>query len=45
MGPEGGGSGGEIVACGTPEEVAANKRSYTGMYLKRALSSQNRGKE
>jgi excinuclease ABC subunit A len=38
MGPEGGGRGGEIVACGTPEEVAASKRSYTGMYLKRELS-------
>ncbi|MDR4504886.1 MAG: excinuclease ABC subunit UvrA [Candidatus Scalindua sp.] len=38
MGPEGGDKGGEIVACGTPEEVAASKSSYTGMYLKRELS-------
>ncbi|MDR4496415.1 MAG: excinuclease ABC subunit UvrA [Candidatus Scalindua sp.] len=38
MGPEGGERGGEIVACGTPEEVAASERSYTGMYLKRELS-------
>jgi excinuclease ABC subunit A len=33
IGPEGGDSGGEIVAVGTPEEVAAVKRSYTGKYL------------
>ena len=35
MGPEGGDGGGEVVACGTPEEVAKNKESYTGHYLKR----------
>jgi excinuclease ABC subunit A len=39
LGPEGGDSGGEVVAQGTPEEVAASKRSYTGHYLKEALSS------
>lgn len=39
MGPEGGDRGGEIVACGTPEEVAVSKRSYTGSYLRRELSS------
>ncbi len=33
LGPEGGDNGGEVVACGTPEEVAANPRSYTGHYL------------
>lgn len=33
LGPEGGDEGGEIVAQGTPEEVAANPRSYTGQYL------------
>ncbi|MEO7383992.1 MAG: excinuclease ABC subunit UvrA [Novosphingobium sp.] len=33
MGPEGGVRGGEIVAVGTPEQVAANKASYTGGYL------------
>ncbi len=38
MGPEGGNRGGKIVACGSPEEVAASKRSYTGTYLKRELS-------
>lgn len=37
LGPEGGTKGGEIVATGTPEEVAANKKSYTGMYLKKVL--------
>ncbi len=37
IGPEGGNKGGEIVAFGTPEEVAENKKSYTGMYLKKYL--------
>jgi len=37
LGPEGGDGGGEIVAAGTPEEVAAVKESYTGMYLKPLL--------
>ncbi|MGM0571589.1 excinuclease ABC subunit UvrA [Marinobacter sp.] len=34
LGPEGGSGGGEIIAEGTPEEVARNKRSHTGRYLK-----------
>ncbi|MGI8610339.1 MAG: excinuclease ABC subunit UvrA [Candidatus Dormibacteria bacterium] len=34
MGPEGGEKGGEIVATGTPEKVAAQDRSYTGQYLR-----------
>jgi excinuclease ABC subunit A len=34
LGPEGGDGGGEIIAEGTPEEVANNKKSYTGKYLK-----------
>jgi len=38
MGPEGGNKGGEIVAVGTPEEIAKAKRSYTGQYLKKMLS-------
>lgn len=38
LGPEGGANGGEIIAEGTPEEVARNKKSYTGKYLKNALS-------
>ncbi|MCK7544270.1 excinuclease ABC subunit UvrA [Marinobacter bryozoorum] len=34
LGPEGGSGGGEIIAEGTPEEVAGNKRSHTGRYLR-----------
>ncbi len=37
LGPEGGDEGGYLVACGTPEKVAGNKKSYTGSYLKRIL--------
>ena len=39
LGPEGGSGGGEIVAQGTPEEVAKCKKSYTGKYLKPLLKS------
>ncbi len=39
LGPEGGDGGGSIVAVGTPEDVAANKHSYTGYFLKAMLSS------
>jgi excinuclease ABC subunit A len=38
LGPEGGDKGGEIVAEGTPEEIAKNPRSYTGYYLKNYLN-------
>lgn len=38
LGPEGGRSGGEIVATGTPEQVAKNKKSITGQFLKDELS-------
>ncbi|EGD58146.1 excinuclease ABC subunit A [Novosphingobium nitrogenifigens DSM 19370] len=38
MGPEGGVRGGEVVAEGTPETVAANPRSFTGQYLKPLLT-------
>ncbi len=38
LGPEGGDRGGEIVGVGTPEAIAENRRSYTGQYLKKALS-------
>ncbi|OFW62318.1 MAG: excinuclease ABC subunit A [Actinobacteria bacterium RBG_19FT_COMBO_36_27] len=34
LGPEGGNKGGRIIACGTPEEVAENKNSYTGKFIK-----------
>ncbi len=37
LGPEGGDKGGNIVVCGTPEEVAKCKKSYTGQYLKKML--------
>ena len=37
MGPDGGDRGGTVVACGTPEEVAKNKKSYTGQYVKKYL--------
>jgi excinuclease ABC subunit A len=37
LGPEGGDGGGRIIAVGTPEQIAANKDSYTGHYLKATL--------
>ena len=37
MGPEGGDGGGTVVASGTPEQVAANPKSYTGQYLAKLL--------
>jgi len=37
IGPEGGEAGGKIVAKGTPEDVANNKNSFTGKYLKKVL--------
>ena len=39
LGPEGGGQGGNLVVCGTPEEVAQCAASYTGQYLKEKLSA------
>ena len=39
LGPEGGSGGGEIVAVGTPEDVAAVKASYTGQFLKERLKA------
>jgi excinuclease ABC subunit A len=39
IGPEGGDGGGEIVAVGTPEEVADEPRSHTGRYLKEMLNA------
>ena len=41
LGPEGGQEGGRIVAQGTPEHVARNKKSYTGQILARALNGSN----
>ena len=37
MGPEGGDGGGEVVACGTPEEIAKARWSYTGYYVNKML--------
>ena len=41
LGPEGGINGGEVVATGTPEQIAKNERSYTGRFLKKALKYSN----
>lgn len=38
LGPEGGKNGGQIVCCGTPEEIAECESSYTGKYLKEKIS-------
>ena len=40
LGPEGGAGGGEIVAQGTPEQVAGNRKSHTGQFLKRILAGE-----
>lgn len=37
IGPEGGDRGGTVIAKGTPEEIAKNKKSYTGIYVKKML--------
>ena len=37
LGPEGGDKGGEVIAVGTPEDVAKNEKSYTGRYLQQVL--------
>jgi len=39
LGPDGGSRGGNIVAEGTPEQVAKNKKSYTGQFLAEVLNS------
>ncbi len=41
LGPEGGDKGGNIVCFGTPEQVAENKNSYTGKYLKKIFEAQH----
>lgn len=43
LGPEGGSGGGEIIAEGTPEDVAKNKASYTGHFLKILLAKKRKG--
>jgi excinuclease ABC subunit A len=42
IGPEGGSGGGQLVAKGTPEEVAGNTKSFTGKYLKKVLAKEKR---
>jgi excinuclease ABC subunit A len=37
LGPEGGDDGGRVVGCGTPEEIAKLKTSFTGQFLKKVL--------
>ena len=44
LGPEGGGKGGNIVASGTPEDVAAVQESYTGQFLKKILDNKPENK-
>ena len=39
LGPEGGEAGGQVVAAGTPEQVARHKTSYTGAFLRKALAA------
>ncbi len=41
MGPEGGDGGGQVVACGTPEEIAKAHWSYTGYYVNKALQREH----
>jgi excinuclease ABC subunit A len=43
IGPEGGSGGGQLVAKGTPEEVANSTKSHTGKYLKKMLAKEKRG--
>src|SRR6185437_488200 len=43
MGPEGGDAGGQVVAEGTPEQIARNPKSYTGQYLKPVLARKAKG--
>ncbi|SEM71335.1 excinuclease ABC subunit A [Ligilactobacillus sp. WC1T17] len=42
LGPEGGQAGGQVVACGTPEELVKVKESYTGRYLAKVLAPKDR---
>jgi hypothetical protein len=44
IGPEAGEAGGEVVACGTPEEVAKSKRSRTAPYLREVLAPARGGR-
>jgi excinuclease ABC subunit A len=37
IGPEGGAGGGELICCGTPEQVAKNRKSYTAKFLRKEI--------
>jgi excinuclease ABC subunit A len=41
LGPEGGDAGGQVIAAGTPEQVARNSQSHTGKYLARVMNGRN----
>ena len=43
LGPGAGDKGGKLIATGTPEQLAANEKSFTGEYLKQLLTSSGRG--
>jgi excinuclease ABC subunit A len=43
LGPEGGSRGGSVIAVGTPEDVAKDKKSFTGVFLKQVLSGRSGG--
>ncbi len=45
LGPEGGDGGGELVASGTPEDIVAEERSYTGQFLKELLERRPGGRK
>ena len=45
IGPEGGDNGGQIIAKGTPEELAKEKKSYTGICIKKILEKEKKGKK
>jgi excinuclease ABC subunit A len=45
IGPEGGDKGGEVIATGTPEDIAAHQKSYTGQYLVPVLAAPEKGKK
>jgi hypothetical protein len=44
LGPEGGDRGGQLVATGTPEQVARNPHSHTGKFLARVLAQNHNGR-
>jgi len=43
LGPEGGSGGGEVIATGTPEQLAKMPQSFTGLFLRELLESESTG--